>query len=564
MKTMPNNTSSSPASAGFTTAPKGTKVTKKALLAHNIIDEHKAEWLWHEAKRKVVIGGKGTGKTHPVKLKELWLMETFKDANTFDFRKYKESATTTMSGAMLYAVRDLAGWGFDVTDYRRSMNNLYKLDDKKTMDNNQKQRYAALEDPTSTDGQAPSNGGFYGIIHIDEPVVKDDVLNPDKIPTKEKFETDMKIIRENLSRFNDPYMMRKSLTKPPHYEEFFTMNPWGTHPLIVEAGEFFPEDEYIEWKFGYLIDDIIGDQNLIDKLFASQDWVDRVQSRHTMSKYQASTDTLFVRMDKWANPMNRLPQKSEQLFKDLKKAFEEGNRREIMIMIGTLYEEELDARELVFHIDDYNETDPAVYDDKWEKIAVNYSVDVDTSRVFTITPTILYRKAVGISPTKQFKYKHEVFVDQIIEIKATGTGEFGEMNDIYVKAIEEVVSKHYWSKVKSTTKGVIISVDDKRKWYLNELRKLKIPFVNKYRSFQQHGDWAIAARQDMVTAGLEQGAIKIHEKNKHLIQDMKSCTKADINKPERKTSGRTNYLDRIDSMENGVIPFASVFWKRRL
>ncbi len=47
----------------------------------------------------------------------------------------------------------------------------------------------------------------------------------------------------------------------------------------------------------------------------------------------------------------------------------------------------------------------------------------------------------------------------------------------------------------------------------------------------------------------------IHHKNKLLVNDMEICVKSDRDRPERKTSGKTNYLDRIDSFENAFIPF---------
>ncbi len=44
----------------------------------------------------------------------------------------------------------------------------------------------------------------------------------------------------------------------------------------------------------------------------------------------------------------------------------------------------------------------------------------------------------------------------------------------------------------------------------------------------------------------------MHPKNKPLVLDMRACVKADINDTKRKTSGTTNYLDRIDTSEYGI------------
>lgn len=59
-------------------------------------------------------------------------------------------------------------------------------------------------------------------------------------------------------------------------------------------------------------------------------------------------------------------------------------------------------------------------------------------------------------------------------------------------------------------------------------------------------------------AGFDNKSIYMHPKNKALKMDFEKCIKRDKNDPRRKTTGTTNYLDRIDSMENGVIPFAGI------
>lgn len=51
---------------------------------------------------------------------------------------------------------------------------------------NSYQQYGSIEDPSSTDGSAPSNLGFYGRVHFDEPIVKEDMLDNSKIPTPEE------------------------------------------------------------------------------------------------------------------------------------------------------------------------------------------------------------------------------------------------------------------------------------------------------------------------------------------------------------------------------------------
>lgn len=64
-------------------------------------------------------------------------------------------------------------------------------------------------------------------------------------------------------------------------------------------------------------------------------------------------------------------------------------------------------------------------------------------------------------------------------------------------------------------------------------------------------------------AGFRSGRILLHPKNKQLVDDFETCVKRDKGDPRRKTSGTTNYLDRIDSMEQGVIQYASIVIKAK-
>ncbi len=65
-------------------------------------------------------------------------------------------------------------------------------------------------------------------------------------------------------------------------------------------------------------------------------------------------------------------------------------------------------------------------------------------------------------------------------------------------------------------------------------------------------------RQNAMVSGFESQVVHNHPKNKALEQDMKVCLKRDIKDVRRKTSGATNYLDRIDSAEYGLEIFTSV------
>ncbi len=105
-------------------------------------------------------------------------------------------------------------------DYEMRSYNFYRMKDKRNMLKNQIFRFGSLEDASgSTDGKAPAAGGYFGLVEIDEPVVKQDVGNPDKIPTAAKFNEDMDIIRDNLERYNDTFEDAFPDQPAPTYEE---------------------------------------------------------------------------------------------------------------------------------------------------------------------------------------------------------------------------------------------------------------------------------------------------------------------------------------------------------
>lgn len=113
-----------------------------------------------------------------------------------------------------------------------------------------------------------------------------------------------------------------------------------------------------------------------------------------------------------------------------------------------------------------------------------------------------------------------VFIDEQIELQAYGTGDHGEFNDIYVRAMVETMDKHYDKlQVKPKNKS-IVSVDDKRKWFLNEIIKLKTHHMGVFRVFEQHGDSGIIQRQDAITLGFQNKSIIMSPKNKKLVNDL--------------------------------------------
>lgn len=198
-------------------------------------------------------------------------------------------------------------------------------------------------------------------------------------------------------------------------------------------------------------------------------------SNNTLSTYIEKEDTLYTRMTKFANPNNWSDKRREPLLNNIKQALIDANYNALTILLGTKSVPILDKEMMVFDIQDYNFKPLEDFANDGYKISrVNYSIDVDTSRIFTITPTFELTKTQtvlepGIQP--HIKKQQYIYIDKQIEIPANGSGVYGEMNDIYVNILNKQITKHYKNIKHTDLKFVIISVDDKRKWFLNELRK---------------------------------------------------------------------------------------------
>lgn len=138
------------------------------------------------------------------------------------------------------------------------------------------------------------------------------------------------------------------------------------------------------------------------------------------------------------------------------------------ILLGTKHKGDLNKEMLAFDIDNYNQEEMEVkLKAGYNPTHITYSIDIDTSRVLTITPIIKLTKEenkMTLNRTIQHsKTKDEyIYVDRQIEIIANGTGEMGELNDIYVDMVIKVLDKHFKS-LKLPLLSAIIVVDDKRK-----------------------------------------------------------------------------------------------------
>ena len=540
------------------TTPKTTdnpKVTLEEFLDKKIITQTQYDIIKHKASKKVIVGGKGTGKTHMVQADKFIRFENENYFNAFGFRKYKDQSSTKLASYFSNFYFFLKHKGLKIGNYKGSTSHFQKITSQRDANQNQKFMYGSLENITgSTDGGAPSNGGYYGIIEIDEPVVKQDIANPDKIPNIDKWNEELDLMQDNLFRFRTRF-------NNPVETIWMTMNWWGDHPETIATDKYLPIEQFKQYNFNNEFDDIFGNLTKIDEWFDNQDNIDILIKNSTQQYYDEENDTLYVRNTKFANPSNvGDPKAYKVLINSIKVALKSKNENKLAIAMGYKHMGDVLAQDtLVYNIKEYNNAKlEDFYNQQYKPEAVHYSIDVDTSRVMTITPTFLFSKFV-IFDGKESK----IFIDKQIELPCNGTGEYGEKNAIYMDQIVEAIDKHYLSiKLKTPKFKVSISVDDKRKIYLDSVKNSKVNrFTKQFRIFKQHKAWDLIERQNLTHMGFSSGIVYNHIDNKSLETDMNVCVRQDVSSPKRKASGRTNYLDRIDSMEQGLIEFGFIIEK---
>ena len=431
-----------------------------------------------------------------------------------------------------------------------------------------------MERLDSTNGAVIPNGGYFGMTIIDEPITADDISSNyhSQEEDNEKYERMLNIIRDDLSRFHKEYADTHD-KKPYPFTIYQCLNPWWEHKLIKDTNMIFSEKDFIYYIFQYnegksdskiSLEDLFGNDELIEKWFSKKENIDRLMNHNTMSIYDKNNDTLYVRMTKFANPDNHDDKKAKKILQDIKMTLFLNNRNALCTLLGLEHKPKVNKDMLVYNIKDFNNiTKKALEKDGWKPIGIAYSVDIDTSRVMTITPSIQYKKVEH--KIRYWKVSFRIFIDKQIEIPAYGTGLQGELNEKYVKLISDKIKQHYlknkFMDMKLTIKH--LAVDDKRKWYLSSLIKELETMLTTFDTFWQHGDYNIIARQDWTQLGFENKVLFLHPDNKALEDDFRTCLKDDIQSPKRKTTGKTNYLDRIDSMENAFLPFVSVIINSR-
>ena len=544
-------------------ADRKPEFTLENLVKYKVITQEKADIIAHKAKVKSFIGAKGSGKTFVALLEMVYILTHNKMTHFYGFRKYKTNASAKMSeyiAAVINAVERVFG---SIGKFKATGNIVQKIKSKTDKMKNQQIKFGSLEDVSgTTDGGRPAFGYIAGVL-IDECVIRKDMIKG-QIPSKEDWEQDLTIITDNLERSKDAYDFENNTNVD--YKEWHTLNPWpGKHPKLVECEKILPEADFIKFVLGYSYSEILGNIDLIEK-----NWdiiIHSIKKNSVMSVYDSVTDHLVIRNTKFANPT--LSSKNEKIvLNKIKQSLLDKDINTLTILLGFESKEKLDASMMAYDLDmdDFKQNDyKTLLKEGYKPIKVNYAIDVDTSRVFTISTAVLMEKMAVFDKSER---KSIIYIAPIMEIYANGSGIYGERNLTYINLIQKYIDKNilqYYNINKNIKTSLVI--DDKRKWFLYELWKLHkegrgLPFIKKMNTFLQHGEYNILNRQDWFTSGIKNKRLVFDPKNKPLFDDVMNCIREEVNSPKRATRGNTNYNDRIDSVENAFLPFVRVLLKR--
>lgn len=542
------------------------KLTWENIVSSGYISQSKADLAIHKAKRKIIVGSKECGKTIIGLTEAVIGFETDGFYNPFGFRKHLTGAAKGMGKYTARVANELKALGFDIKrEYKLTQSELYRLTSKSDMLKNQVMNFGSLDDYSgTTDGRAPSIG-YVGTVIVDEAVIESDALNPDKIPSQSEWYKLETVITSNLNRYNQSFS--NIFNRQANTTFWYFMNNWGPHPLILETDDVFPEEDFIEWVLGYPLEELLLNEELITELFENEDWLqNQLYKNHTAYRYKEDNDTLYARMTVFANPLFLMDEKkAKQKTNQIRTALLEDNREGLTILLGMRQKPKLDdewrvyPEQIIRNIKQYTIKD---LEEQGYKIkSVSYGVDIDVSRVNTITPAILFEKKVyGLN--NSYELHEKILLDEQYELKCVGSGVMGSNLDLYTKEMAIAIRKHIKENKLWNTK-IAVAVDDNRQWFTRDLYKSQelSGIIDIWEPAQKNGIFDIYHRQDTFITGLTNDIIYIHPGNQALIMDLMVTKKRAIDDGRRDTNGTTNYLDRIDSMEYSLQQLTSTIWR---
>lgn len=557
---------------GLLTIKKSKKKSKKEeiekydFLVHEkqFITEEKIKILNLPQTKKVWCGAKESGKTRPVVLRTIGLIEKFSDVYGIGIKKYKHNAVERLSQAMLNVVAELKLSGFHLPNYRKTATKLERRFFSNQINfKNQTVEFQSLEDINGLAGIEAPNLGRFEIVHIEEPVEKND----SKIPTKKRFWEDIEVIERSVNRSNvrNAQKNKTSVTSPIYH---FTLNAWDDHPLITEMEEVFPEDEFLNECLG------VDDWKKLDPDFVNKNWEKLKQNlinNNTSVRIDKFKDIAWIRLTRFANPNwnksvdvfneKRAMTKEKQFenfWNKLKNALLEKNFSYLTIHLGLKNQDQEDNKTYVLDNVEIENVTKRIKQEKWEIIGSSFGWDIDLRRKFILTPIVLAKNFQNFKEV----FKIFVFPQKSFSAKGDRSGTAipfykEKLKQFTKEALNETTSLEMYAN-EGLEFAKHLYVDDDYGLWISEFEDFwNLLNVSKAK---KHGTYSIIDRQNILNILFNRSLIVIDEQNKNLLTNLaKSSIKDGTNKRDE-SSTKEQLYDSINSLEYSIYPFKHIIW----
>lgn len=502
------------------------------------------------------LGAKDGGKTRPVVTRMTGMMLNDKHAYGLALKRYKTNAAIRLHTAISNMALEMRMAGYDIPLLQKGINNTYLVTDERFKDLCQTIEYASLDDMDGIAGiEAPQLGRF-AMVHVEEPVTKTDKEQP----TKEEFWETIAVLESSVNRSNRRHALQFNV-EPEYPTYHFTMNAWDDHPIITEAEEVFPENDFLNKCLG------VKDWTTMNMEEIDEQWEDMktsLETNHTSVVGVKSESKAFVRMTMFANPQWQSSElvynskleltKEEQLdnfWNKIKFAIEQKDYSSLAIYLGLKKQKSADNKTYQTTLMETGDTLKKIKEEGWQVIGTAQGWDVDINRLFVDTPVVLARK---VSLLEGVKLKMFVLPQQ--QFPAFGDGG-GRNIPIYRDKMVEITSETQNMLIKLKGKatadnGDFLYIDDNQGQWLQY-------FMDDYTMIpgkaKKQGDWAIIHRQNWLNQAINSGFIMIDEKNEQLIREIKMSVLASGSDKRDESSTLNKNYDRINSLEYAIYPF---------
>lgn len=533
---------------------------------HKFISKEAVAFLDHPAKKKSIIGGKGTGKNRIVATEMIAAMEENYRAHNIGLRKYKTNSADILHRSIANMALEIKNDGYDIPTYEAGQSKTYRMV-KKNKTENQEVLYGSFEGYDQIAGLEAPGLGYVENVLVDEPILQDE--RPDKIPSPESWKLINKSLKDTISRSAARFVSNFPGTKYKSTTYFYTMNPWGSHPHLDECERISPEADFRE----YVKKDLF--------------------NNHTTLVYSKEDDHLVMRATKFANPQINIMEKTmfelginnkdefkekahlidftadvfthnkvnEELFlthleneenvtvyTKAIRALEFNDAAELARVLGFKYEQESkDAKTYSLENLKLADTDKIMKSaDIVSRPFIAWDIDQKRGGRFVFTPVWLATKGNLIQ-----KVTNIIVGKQVIINAPLGVGDNGEKIPYYfeqkAKIVEDFTNKFITST--NTTAMPIMYVDDNSKHYVKMFAE-QIPYVPVAScKFKNKDGWRIVQRQNWLQLAIDSGLLIMDKDNHELLKSLKASYIREGADQRDESGGQAKLYDPINSME---------------